>query len=121
MSQQLTANLCKPDKKQQGIFFTPCDTIRANIKLLEPYMTNMSILEPSCGSCEYIFKLQALNSLNNIDQYNITGIELNTTIFKSIQQYSSSRKTTNTLLTINLQEKFDLIIEITFLCYENRC
>ena len=34
------------------------------------------VLEPSCGSCEYILRLESV--MNNIK---ITGIELNTTIF----------------------------------------
>lgn len=66
-----------------------------------------TILEPSCGSCEYVLKLNNLN--HNI---NITGIELNTTIFESINHYNSdniSLLNTN-YLKHEFNTKFDLII-----------
>jgi len=42
-------------KKNDGIFFTPPSYISKNLEILQPYMDNITtILEPSCGSGEYI-------------------------------------------------------------------
>ena len=80
LSKELTSKLSKTLKKNGGIYFTPPSIIVENIKLLEPYMNTISnVLEPSCGSCEYINAL-----LNNYKHLKITGIELNSTIYESI-------------------------------------
>ena len=66
-----------------------------------------TILEPSCGSCEYILKLN-----NTYPDINITGIELNKTIFESITQYNSDtiQLLNNDYLIHQFNSKFDLII-----------
>ena len=108
LSQNLTTKINKSEKKKNGIYFTPPETVHRNIKLLEPFMKNIkNILEPSCGSCEYILKLNNINS--NI---NITGIELNKIIFESIKQYNSDNITliNDNYLNHEFDVKFDLII-----------
>jgi adenine-specific DNA-methyltransferase len=108
LSRKLTTTIDKNDKKKNGIYFTPPETIYKNIKFLEPYMKNITtILEPSCGSCEYILKLKNIKS--NI---NITGIELNKTIFESIKQYNSDNVAliNDNYLSYEFNTKFDLII-----------
>ena len=108
LSIKLTKQINKNKKKQYGIYFTPPETIINNIKLLEQYKKNIkNILEPSCGTCEYI--LQLTNTLSNI---NITGIELNKTIFKSIKQYKSNNieLINDNYLTYKFNTKYDLII-----------
>ena len=108
LSKKLTTKINKIEKKTNGIFFTPPETIIANIKLLEPFMSNITtVLEPSCGSCEYILRLK--NIKHNL---NITGIELNKTIFESIQQYESDDITllNENYLNHKFNKKFDLII-----------
>ena len=108
LSKNLTNNINKREKKNNGIFFTPPKTIIKNIELLEPFMKNIkTILEPSCGSCEYILRL------NNIkDDINITGIELNKTIYNSITQYNSDNITilNENYLNHKFENNFDLII-----------
>ena len=108
LSIKLTTKINKNEKKKNGIFFTPPETIYKNIEILEPFMENVkTILEPSCGSCEFILLL------NNIKpNINITGIELNKTIFESIKQYDSDNITLVNENYINLEfnTKFDLII-----------
>jgi adenine-specific DNA-methyltransferase len=108
LSRNLTTKINKSEKKKNGIYFTPPETIYKNIKYLEPFMKNITkILEPSCGSCEYILKL------NNIKpDISITGIELNKTIFESIKQYDSYNITliNDNFLTHKFNTKFDLII-----------
>ena len=63
-----------------------------------------TILEPLCGSCEYITPLDK--------QYSITGIEYNTTIFSSIKHLSGDNLTlVNTdYIKWNSPQKYDLII-----------
>ena len=108
LSIKLTTKLDKKEKKNNGIYFTPPETIYKNIKLLEPFMKNIKkVLEPSCGSCEYILRLN-----NIIPNINITGIELNKTIFESIKHYDSDNITllNKNYLNHEFNTKFDLII-----------
>ena len=67
------------------------------------------VLEPSCGSCEYILPLYNKFKNNNI---NITGIELNSTIFDSIKHLNNQyiKLINNDFLTFNFNTKYDLII-----------
>jgi type I restriction-modification system DNA methylase subunit len=108
LSRDLTRKINNNEKKKNGIYFTPPETICKNIEFLEPFIKNIkNILEPSCGSCEYILRLK--NIKPNI---NITGIELNKTIFESIKQYNSDNITllNDNYLSHNFDTKFDLII-----------
>jgi type I restriction-modification system DNA methylase subunit len=109
LSQTLTKQINKDEKKSNGIYFTPPETIHTNIKLLEPYMKNVKeVLEPSCGSCEYILALNQLYDIN----INITGIELNKTIFESIKHLKQNNITliNDNYLSYTFHKKFDLII-----------
>ena len=108
LSKELTSKLSKTLKKNGGIYFTPPSIIVENIKLLEPYMNNISnVLEPSCGSCEYINAL-----INNYKHLKITGIELNSTIYESIKDMVSTNvKLYNSdYLKYTSNETYDLII-----------
>lgn len=108
LSKELTRKLSKTIKKNGGIYFTPPSVITENIKLLEPYMNIISnVLEPSCGSCEYINAL-----LNNYKYLKITGIELNSTIYESIKELGSANvKLYNSdYLKYDSSETYDLII-----------
>lgn len=108
LSIELTSKINKNEKKTNGIYFTPPETVCKNIEFLEPYMENIkTVLEPSCGSCEYILRLDDTD--HNI---NITGIELNKTIFKSIKRYASDSITLHNenYLTYTFNTNFDLII-----------
>jgi len=84
LSISLTNTLNRNDKKKEGIYFTPPATIKKILSFLTPYMNNIhDILEPSCGSCEFI---KMLNS--TFTNKNITGIEYNKTIFDAISDIS---------------------------------
>jgi type I restriction-modification system DNA methylase subunit len=106
LSRSLTKKINKTDKKNNGIYFTPPQTIRKNVEYLKPYMKNIKdVLEPSCGSCEYILTLR-----KEYSDINITGIEFNKTIFESIQhlQTEHSIKLFNdNYLDYESQNKFD--------------
>jgi type I restriction-modification system DNA methylase subunit len=87
LSKQLTKSISKNDKKTQGIFFTPPETINRMIELLAPYLPEITnIMEPSCGSCEFI---NILNEHHPEPHFQITGIELNKKIFDAIEPHAA--------------------------------
>ena len=57
LSIDITKSLTKDQKKNDGIFFTPPQTVKSDIDYLLRQINNIdikTILEPSCGSCEFI-------------------------------------------------------------------
>jgi len=108
ISKTITNNLTKKEKKENGIFFTPPDCIHKNIKLIEQYIKDeCQILEPSCGTGEYITALD--QRFKNIF---ITGIEYNKTIYEAIKHFNSKNiiiKNQDYLL-LNMDKKYDIII-----------
>lgn len=108
LSNELRKKISKQEKKANGIYFTPPNTIFRNLKLIEPYIKNIkNVLEPSCGSGEYI---HALN--NTFKQLKITGIEFNKTIYDSIRSISTCDISiiNQDYLTYDAGMKYDLII-----------
>jgi type I restriction-modification system DNA methylase subunit len=87
LSRTLTKSLGKTEKQDNGIYFTPPNTIHKILDALHPYMKNVKdVLEPSCGSCEFVTALR--------DKYgdtSIKGIEYNETIYSSIKSITSER------------------------------
>ena len=109
LSKELTSKLSKDEKKDNGIYFTPPSCIHTNLQLLYPYMSSVtSILEPSCGSGEYI------NALHSIyPSLDIIGIEYNKTIYDSIVGHFSGKNITilnADYLQYKPLRKYDLII-----------
>ena len=96
ISKELTNKLSKIDKKNNGIYFTPPSCIYKNLQFLQPYIFKqggvedervpniINVLEPSCGSGEYITALSL-----KYPHLKITGIELNKTIYDSIKTLAS--------------------------------
>jgi type I restriction-modification system DNA methylase subunit len=108
ISRSLINKIEKTVKQSNGIYFTPPETIKKNIEYLQPFMQNIKeVLEPSCGSCEYISQIR--QKYNNI---NITGIELNTDIFETIKtfQNNNTKLLNDNYITYDFKNKFDLII-----------
>lgn len=108
LSYKLTKEISKKEKKNNGIFFTPPKTINKNLIFLEPYMKDIKdVLEPSCGSGEYITLLTKY--YNHI---NITGIELNKTIYESIKKIENENISiyNEDYLVYTPCKKYDLII-----------
>ena len=117
LSKKLTKNIAKEEKKANGIYFTPPSTIAKNIDILEPYLSNINtVLEPSCGSCEYLLYLHSYKNRNK--KYNklteLVGIEYNNTIYESIKEYENTIEGLSlhnmNYLSYNTEKKFDLII-----------
>ena len=108
LSQSLTKKIDKNEKKSNGIYFTPPETVHNDINYLKPFMKNIKeVLEPSCGSCEYIL---ALNKRH--PNVNITGIEFNKTIYESIKSLENDKiKLFNSdFLNHEFNQTYDLII-----------
>lgn len=82
LSIDLTTILSKNIKKSNGIYFTPKSIINRLLNKSLPLLsniTNINILEPSCGTCEIVKVLD--ETLNNV---NITCVELNSDIYNKI-------------------------------------
>jgi adenine-specific DNA-methyltransferase len=91
LSLSLTKLINKTDKKNEGIYFTPPSIVNKTLQILEPYIEGvLTILEPSCGSCEYITALQ-----QRYPQSEIVGFETNKTIFQSIKPIELSNLNTH--------------------------
>ena len=108
LSHTITKSLSKEQKKKDGIFFTPLNTIQSNLKSLKPYFKKIkNVLEPSCGTCEYINEIS--KQYKNI---NITGVEFNKKIYDNIKSLESNKiKIINDdFLTMNNDKTYDLII-----------
>jgi len=107
-SYHLTNYFTKPEKQRHGIFFTPPRTIQKMIGLLDSYNLHIkTVLEPSCGSCEFIIQL-----LEKYPDVSIKGIEINSTIFNSIKKFSQNNCHIDhcDFVTHSFNHKFDLII-----------
>ena len=107
LSKIITKKINKSTKKKHGIYFTPLETILLNINILKKYITiwdNINILEPSCGTCQYIIELNKLGS-------NITGIEYVKDIYDSIKNIETNNiKIINDSFISYKTNKYDLII-----------
>jgi adenine-specific DNA-methyltransferase len=105
-SKQLTKQIDKTTKKNCGIYFTPPSIIEKHAQILKKHMNGVKrVLEPSCGSCEYIKAFQS-------EDYDITGVEYDNTIYDSIKD---DIYTNTTLIHANYLEwepdnTYDLII-----------
>lgn len=82
MSIQLTKGISKETKQNEGIFFTPKEARDVIFDMLAQYKVNpKTILEPSFGSGEFIE-----DAYTRYPKAKITGVELNTTLFHSVQR-----------------------------------
>ena len=109
LSIQLTKNLTKKTKKDNGIFFTPPSTVQLTLQTLNQYFKDeINVLEPSCGSCEYV---TAINK--KYPNVNVTGIEYNETIYDGISSLNNISNNTiinEDYLKWNPNMKYDMII-----------
>ena len=119
LGNSLTKSLDMKTKKNNGIYFTPKNIVNKCYGLLTKYIDNekqITILEPSCGSLEFITN-------NNINKFNINRLdcyELNTEIYNNITSKEIFNKLNKITKNINiynqdylkssLQDKYDLII-----------
>ena len=110
LSVQITGVLTNDVKKKEGIFFSPQKSIISCLNYIKNILRYnfTTVLEPSCGSCEFIHYLD-----KNYKGLDITGIELNKTIYDSIKGLTFKNNVNlihQDYLTYNEGAKFDLII-----------
>lgn len=108
ISKSLTNSITKAEKKTQGIFFTPPETVINIINKVKSLKSSLeSILEPSCGSGEFIDYLTKY-----FTDSKITAIELNNMIFESIKNKKSNNINllNEDFIKYTDQNKYDLII-----------
>lgn len=113
LSKQITGSFTQPEKKEDGIFFTPPSIIKNMIERIKsiPNLNIHDVLEPSCGSGEMIHYL-----LQYFHDIHITGVEKNTRIFEQVQPTFTEHSNISLLHRDYLQwdimneRKFDLII-----------
>jgi len=88
LSIQLTEKLSKEEKKNGGIFFTPPSCIQGILALLRKSVSKKihHILEPSCGSGEFISALAC-----EYPDARITGIEFHPLIYDSVAKNFAGR------------------------------
>ena len=111
LSVEITRLLSKDEKKKGGIFFTPRGIISKNVKFLKDngyLQADTKVLEPSCGSCEYV------HEINKHNPHSIHAIEYNPTIYNKIKSlengYSNLQIQNLDFLEYNPDETYDLII-----------
>lgn len=86
LTMSLTKSIGKQDKQNNGIYFTPIGIVNKTLQYLEPYMENVKkVLEPSCGSGEYINGLTTLYSALELD-----CIEFYKPIYDSIKSFEKT-------------------------------
>lgn len=108
LSKKITKSIDKNIKKKEGIYFTPPKTIDYITQLFNQYYNNdiKTVLEPSCGSCEFVTKFDQLYNLD------FTCIENNLSIYNDIKHIEKNNiSIINTdFLTYENNNKYDLII-----------
>ena len=116
LSIDLTKKLSKDIKKDNGIFFTPFDIIRISIEELKKlHLSSIkTILEPSCGSCQFIISIDEDNYFKDIS---FTGIENNKIIYDNINKEIKLKNNSINFINqsyldfdVNNTNKYDLII-----------
>ena len=110
LSINLTNKLTKQEKQNEGIYFTSNTIIKPSITLIIKFLKSNNInniLEPSCGSCQFINYIK-----NNINYNLIHGIELNNTIYneiKNIYNDPNIKLLNKDFLSFNTNIKYNLI------------
>jgi adenine-specific DNA-methyltransferase len=104
-SVDLTTKLTKVTKKENGIFFTPCDMSKSLLDRVVRHKrltSRVRVLEPSFGSGEFIHALTKRGSPK------IYGVELNKTIFDAFDGKATVYN--KNYMTWKPRKKFDIII-----------
>jgi adenine-specific DNA-methyltransferase len=99
LSLTITKAITKQEKKDNGIFITPQSIISSLLSLVigslpinvfnADSLSNCDVLEPSCGTCEFIHYIDKY--FNNV---RVDGIELNKQIFERTQHLTFKNNVT---------------------------
>lgn len=109
LSKSLTKKLAPKVKRDEGIYFTPTKDVQFLVdKLLKITKGFKTVLEPSCGSCEFVRYLD-----ERLLGLRIDGYETNSKIYKGIKDLRFRNEVTlynRDFLQTPLSKKYDLII-----------
>ena len=106
ISKKLSSSLSKETRKKEGIFFTPKNVRAKIIDALDSYgIEPQRILEPSCGSGEFLEDVQKYNA-------EVVAVEYNKKIYDEIKSKYEDKMTLKCMdfMEFKDDEKFDLII-----------
>lgn len=108
LSLRITKQLSKTDKKNNGIYFTPKNIIELLFQHI-PDQEFQHILEPSCGSCEFVKYMD-----ENFNNVSIDAIEFVEEIYTTIQNELTFQNQVQLIhhdfLLFDSTKKYDLII-----------
>ena len=90
---ELSKSISKEDRKKQGIYFTPNNIVKQTLLTLPKKFKPKTILEPSCGSGEFLTELK-----NSFQTSFITGIEYNKDIYNKIKDLKEVEIINNSFL-----------------------
>ncbi len=112
ISKDLTNTLSKPTKREHGIYFTPPSTVHAILDTIDPHVSgNIRILEPSCGSGEFV---RAMCDRYKSPGIRIDAIENNSTIFETVAPGFGDNERVSMFnedyLSYHPESEYDLII-----------
>lgn len=115
LSINLTKKISKDVKKDNGIFFTPFNIIKTSLEELKKIegVDIKNILEPSCGSCQFLI---AIDDDNYFKDISITAIENNKFIYDNIIDIKLKNNSIEFVnqsyldFDLNSDNKYDLII-----------
>lgn len=108
---KVTKLLSKTEKKQFGFFVTPPEIIHRVLTSIQPLIKieNPHILEPSCGTCEFI-----LATAKKFPQASFDGVELNDTVYDNIKDLATRLEKTTihhmNFMEYNKPDTYDLVI-----------
>ena len=105
--------LTKQEKSKEGIFFTPKKERQRSIDIIKEYQQKHNIgindiLEPSCGSCEFVRDID-----NSFKDVTIDAIEYNSKIYGEIKDIKFTNKVNiynKDYLSYGGEKLYDLII-----------
>lgn len=108
-TRRVTQLLSKTEKKEYGFFVTPPKIIHRVLERIQPLITSQQphILEPSCGTCEFILAASKM-----FPQARFDGVEWNTTVYDNIKDLSTinTRIHHANFMTFTSTIKYDAII-----------
>lgn len=110
LSINVTKKLTKKEKQDYGFFVTPRVILEKLFACIQQHLTTKptDVIEPSCGTCEIVNWIDNLFSNVNID-----AVELNKTVYESIQDLTFNNNVTllnQDFMNLGKAKQYDLLI-----------
>lgn len=110
LSIDVTRKLSKKEKQDYGFFVTPRAILEMLFTCIQQHLNinSIDIIEPSCGTCEIVNLIDKL-----FDNVNIDAVELNQTVYESIQPLTFKNNVTlmnKDFMSLDKAKQYDLLI-----------